>query len=407
MAERRAELLCPAGDMERLEMALHYGADAVYLAGKDFGLRAAAGNFDHEQMAAAHEMCRQAGAKMYVAVNAIPHEGQMRALPDFLRSCADAGADGFIIADLGVLALAKKYAPDVGVHISTQMGVMNSETASMLWDMGAKRAILAREVSLDEAAEISAKAPRGLELEAFVHGAMCVSISGRCLLSDYMTGRGGNSGECAQPCRWKYALMEEKRPGQFFEITEDGGGSMILNSYDMCMIEHLGQLLDAGIYSLKIEGRMKSAYYAAVTANAYRHALDDALAGRGFDDVWLSECMKVSHRRYSTGFYYGYPGQYYPDAMYFSEAEVCAVVESCDADGSAVLTQRNKFSVGDTVELLTRRGKPLRFAVGEMRSAEGEIIQSAPHPMQELHLRLPVQAERLSILRRVKSGAKS
>lgn len=387
--------------MERLEMALHYGADAVYLAGKAFGLRASAGNFDGEEMEKASKLCRAAGAKMYVTVNVLPHEGQMKRLPAFLEQAADAGADGFIIADLGVMSLAKRYAPGVPVHISTQLGVVNSEAARILYDMGAGRVVLVRELSMAEIAELRANTPKELELEAFVHGAMCVSFSGRCLLSNYLTGRDANGGACAQPCRWKYHLVEEKRPGEYFEISEDGG-THIMNSSDMCMIEHIPELAEAGICSFKIEGRMKSAYYAAITAYAYRSAIDDYLAGRPFDRTWLDECMKVSHRKYSTGFYFGAPGQYYPDSMYFSDADVCAVVEGCDSDGNAVLTQRNKFCAGDTVELVTRGEKPVRFVVGELQNADGEAIGATPHPMMEIHMRLPARAERLSILRKLK-----
>ena len=398
---KRPELLCPAGDLERLEMALAYGADAVYLAGKRYGLRAAAAGFEGEDMRRAASLCHAAGARMYVAVNILPHEGQLAALPAFLESAAEAGADAFIIADLGVMALAKRYAPQVPLHVSTQFGVVNSETANMLCDLGAKRVVLARELSLEEIASIRAHTPVELELEAFVHGAMCVSFSGRCLLSNYLTGRDGNAGACAQPCRWKYHLVEEKRPGRYYEITEDGG-THILNAEDLCMIEHIPALAEAGIGSLKIEGRMKSAYYAAVTAYAYRGAIDDCVAGRPCDPAWIRECEMVSHRRYSTGFYFGAPGQYYDEAMYFSGAEVCAVVEHCDDRGEAVLTQRNKFSLGDTVELITPGQYPTRFPVTDLRDGEDTPIGSAPHAMMELRMSLPAKAQRLSILRRLK-----
>ncbi len=387
-------------------MALCYGADAVYLAGRSFGLRASAGNFDFEEMATAGRMCRAAGAKMYVAVNALPHERELEHLPELLECAAGAGADGFIIADLGVMALAKRYAPRVPLHVSTQLGVINSGTARVLHDMGASRVVLAREMSLEEIAELRAKTPRTLELEAFVHGAMCVSFSGRCLLSNYMTGRDANGGECAQPCRWKYHLVEEKRPGEYFEISEDGG-THIMNSRDMCMIEYIPELLEAGIDSLKIEGRMKSAYYAAIVTYAYRGALDDCLADRPFDKTWLDECMKISHRQYCTGFYFGQPGQYYPDAMYFADAAVCAVAEGkTDGAGNAVLTQRNKFSVGDELELVRPSEKPLRFTCPEIRNADGETVTSACHAMMELHISLPVSVPRLSILRKLKTENK-
>ncbi|MBR6709229.1 MAG: U32 family peptidase [Clostridia bacterium] len=398
----KPELLSPAGDREKLEMALHYGADAVYLAGKEFGLRAFAGNFEPDELREAVRLTHGYGAKAYVTVNVLPHEPQLGALTAYMEQLSESGADGLIIADLGVMALAKKYAPDIPVHISTQFGVVNSETANMLADLGAARVVLAREMHLDEIASLRAHTAAELELEAFVHGAMCVSFSGRCLLSNYMTGRDGNGGTCAQPCRWKYHLMEEKRPGQYFEITEDKDGTHIMNSRDMCMIDHLSELMDAGISSFKIEGRMKSAYYAGMTTYAYRHALDDAIAGRPFDPDWLTECYKISHREYSTGFYYGEPGQYYPDNMYFADASVVGIVDSCDGC-EACVTERNRFSVGDTLELVNRSEKPHRFVVSDLRDGEGTEIDCARHPMMQLRMRLPVPAERLSVLRKIKT----
>ena len=398
----KPELLSPAGDREKLEMALHYGADAVYLAGKQYGLRAFAGNFDADELPQAVALAHSCGAKAYVTVNILPHESQLAPLPAYLEQLSGSGADALIIADLGVMALAKKYAPSVPLHVSTQFGVVNSETANMLSDMGAKRVIVARELHLDEIASIRAHTPQELEIEAFVHGAMCVSFSGRCLLSNYMTGRDGNGGVCAQPCRWKYHLMEETRPGQYFEITEEPGGTHIMNSRDMCMIEHIPEMIEAGITSFKIEGRMKSAYYAGMSTYAYRHAIDDALAGKPFDTDWLAECYKISHREYSTGFYFGEPGQFYPDNMYFSEADVVAVVEECDGL-EARLTERNRFSVGDTVELVNRNAKPYRFTVTDLRDGEGTAIDCARHPMMELRMQLPAKAEKYSILRKIKT----
>ena len=399
----KPELLAPAGDREKLEMALHYGADAVYFGGRDYGLRAFAGNFtNREELGAAVAMAHARGARAYVTVNALPRERQLPGLPGFLEDCAAAGADALIVTDLGVLALAKRYAPGVPLHISTQAGVVNSAAAAMLYnELGVSRVILARELSLEEIRAIREHVPAGLELEAFVHGAMCVSFSGRCLLSNYLTGRDGNGGECAQPCRWSYQLVEETRPGKYFEITESPEGTHILNSADLCMIEHLGELLDAGIDSFKIEGRMKSAYYAAVAVNAYRHALDDAIAGHPFDPVWRDECDKLSHRPYSTGFYFGAPGQHYEGPSYSSDAAEIAVVESCDADGEARLTERNRFTKGDTVELLNRSGKPVRFVVDDLRDGGNNPIDCARHPMMQLRMRLPVPAERLSILRKL------
>ena len=399
---KRPELLAPAGDRERLEMALHYGADAVYLAGKEYGLRAFAGNFGPEELRDAVRLAHAQGARVYVTVNTLPREPQLEALPAFLTLLAEAGADALILADLGVLALARRYAPGLAVHMSTQFGVVNSAAAGMLWELGARRVVLARELSLEEIRSIRANTPPELELEAFVHGAMCVSFSGRCLLSNYMANRDGNGGACAQPCRWKYHVVEEKRPGQYFELSEDTDGTYIFNSADLCMIEHLAELRDAGVDSFKIEGRMKSAYYAAVVTNAYRRALDDLAAGRPFDPRWRAECDRISHRPYSTGFYYGYPGQSYGKQSYSTDADVCAVVESCTPRGEAVLTERNRFALGDTVELLRRTGPVLRFSVTDLRDGENAPLDCARHPMMTLRMRLPAPAERLSILRRVR-----
>jgi len=399
----KPELLAPAGDMERLLMALHYGADAVYLAGDEFGMRAAAGNFDEENMLKAVRLCHERGVAVHVTCNTLPRENELKRLPAYLEMLGGIGVDALIVADLGVIAMARKYAPKAALHISTQLGIVNSETCKAIFDMGASRAVLARELSLDEIREIRRNSPVELELEAFVHGAMCVSFSGRCLLSNYLTNRDANRGECAQPCRWKYHLVEEKRPNEYYEITEDGG-TYIMNSNDMCMIEYLPELIDAGVSSFKIEGRMKSAYYAAAVTNAYRHALDAALEGRPLSKVWLDEVEKISHRNYCTGFYFGEPGQYYSksDSIYFASADVCAVVENCDGDGNALLTQRNKFSVGDVVELLTNDSEPMPFTVSDLRDKSGEPIASAPHPMMELRMRLPKPCAPLSLLRKLK-----
>ena len=265
------ELLSPAGDFERLVMAVRYGAGAVYLAGRAFGMRAAAANFDNEELIRGIRYAHEHGVKVYVTCNTLPREDEMKLLPEYLEFLQDAGADALIIADLGVLAMAKRYAPKLALHVSTQLGVVNSGTASFLYDQGADTVVLAREVPVEQIREIRRNAPEGLRLEAFVHGAMCVSFSGRCLLSNYLTDRDANRGQCAQPCRWKYHLVEETRPGEYFEITEDNG-TFILNSNDLRMIEHLDDLIDAGVTSLKIEGRMKSAYYTAIVTNASRHS---------------------------------------------------------------------------------------------------------------------------------------
>ena len=395
------ELLSPAGNMERLEMVLHYGADAVYLAGEEFGMRAAAGNFDSDLLPKAVQMAHDKNVDVHVTVNTIPHEGEVERLPGYLSFLQDSGVDALIVADLGVMALAKKYAPNVDLHVSTQLGVLNSETAKVLFEMGAKRVVLARETTMEEIRQIRRNIPDELEMEAFVHGAMCVSFSGRCLLSNYLTGRDANRGACAQPCRWKYHLVEEQRPGEYFEITE-GGGTHIMNSHDMCMIEHLDDLIDAGISSFKIEGRMKSAYYAAAVTNAYRHALDSVKEGKRPASCWIREMEMISHRPYCTGFYYGDPGQHYAEASYFSDADVCAVVLECDTEGNAVLSQRNKFSIGDQVDLLTKDHEPYTFTVDHLEDGEGAPIESAPHATMTLRMKLPFSCEPLSLLRKMK-----
>lgn len=382
-------------------MALHYGADAVYLAGTQFGMRASAGNFTFPELSKATKLAHANGTAVHMTCNTLPREDELAQLPEFLEQAQDAGVDAFIIADLGVMAAAKKYAPKVSRHVSTQLGVINSATANVLFDMGADRVVLARETPMEDIRKIRANTPKELEIEAFVHGAMCVSFSGRCLLSNYLTGRDANRGACAQPCRWKYHLVEEKRPGEYFEISEDKG-THIMNSRDMCMIEHIPELIDAGVTSFKIEGRMKSAYYAAAVTNAYHHAIDYALKGEALPKVWIDELNKVSHRPYCTGFYYGDPGQHFAEASYFSDAYVCAVVENCADDGFAELTQRNRFCVGDMVELLTNEGEPISFAVTELWDENGEAITATPHAMMKFKMRLPVNCSALSILRRIK-----
>lgn len=400
---KKPELLAPAGDFEKLQMAVHYGADAVYLAGREFGMRASSGNFDFEEMDQAVHYAHERGVKVYVTCNTLPREDEIVRLPEYMAHLQDCGVDGLIIADLGVLSMAKKHAPNVPIHISTQLGIVNSETANMLYDMGATRVVLAREMNMQEIREFRKNIPADLEIEAFVHGAMCVSFSGRCLLSNYLTGkRDANRGQCAQPCRWRYALMEEKRPGEYFPINEEDNTTYIMNSKDMCMIEHIPELIDAGISSFKIEGRMKSAYYAGAVTNAYRHAIDDVLAGRGVNPVWIEETEKLSHRPYSTGFYYGQPGQYTSDSAYFSGAEVCAVVESCDSEGNALLTQRNKFCEGDIIELMTKDNEPIAFTATGMKLPDGTSIDSTPRAMMEFTMKLPVACDKFSVLRRLK-----
>ena len=396
----KPELLAPAGDMERLRMAIAYGADAVYLAGTTFGMRAFAGNFDEKSIYDAARLCREAGVRSHVTINTMPRGGEMRELPAWLETLQDAGVDAVIVADLGAFRLAQKYAPGLEKHISTQASVSNAVTAGAWYDLGAKRVILARELSLSEVADIRANTPQALEIEAFVHGAMCVSYSGRCLLSNYMTGRDASRGACAQPCRYQYALMEEKRPGEYFPVFEDESGSYIMNSRDMCMIDHVGELMDVGLNSFKIEGRAKSAYYAAIVTGAYRHAIDAAFAGRPLEQMWREEVEKVSHRHYSTGFWFGQPGQFTADARYIRDWQVCAIVEDCDSSGLATCSLRNKFSAGDEIEVVGPNTAPVAFAAPSMTDGEGQCLDTVKTPQMKFTIQLPRPVPPLSILRR-------
>lgn len=400
MREKKIELLAPAGDMERLEMAVAYGADAVYLAGTAFGMRSFAGNFTPEELKRAVDLCHKKGVRVHVTCNTMPRNDEVARLPEWLTYLDQVGVDAVILADVGVMALAGKYAPHVQRHISTQACIVNYETARAWHDLGADRVILARELSLDEIREIRAKTPPELELEAFAHGAMCVSYSGRCLLSNYMTGRDSNRGACAQPCRYQYALMEEKRPGEYFPVYEDEKGTYIMNSRDMCTIDHVAQLMDAGLDSLKLEGRAKSAYYAAIVTGAYRHAIDAALAGQPLDPVWRDEVEHISHRHYSTGFYFGQPGQFTEDSRYIRDWQIVAKVRSCTPDGRAVLTLNNKFSVGDQLELVGPGLRPCPVTVEALWDEDGERLDQVRKPQMVFQLDLPCQAPPLSLLRR-------
>ncbi len=396
---KKIELLAPAGDWERLEMAVAYGADAVYLAGTTFGMRSFAGNFSPEALKKAVAFCKARGVDAHVTCNTMPRNDEVARLPQWLELLEEAGVTAAILADVGVLALAKKYAPSVKIHISTQASIVNYQAARAWHELGADRVILARELSLPEIAEIRAKTPRALEIETFAHGAMCVSYSGRCLLSNYMTGRDSNRGACAQPCRYQYALMEEKRPGEYFDVYEDEKGTYIMNARDMCMIDHIPDLIEAGVDSLKIEGRAKSAYYAAIVTGAYRHCIDDVLAGRPLDPVWRDEVEKVSHRHYSTGFFYGQPGQFTADARYIRDWQVVAVVESCDETGLAVASLRNKFAAGDAIELVGPDTRPAAFQAPVMEDMEGCPLREPRHPQMKFKIQLPCCAPPLSFLR--------
>lgn len=381
------EVLAPAGDEERFNAAVNYGADAVYLGRKQFGMRSSPLNFDFEQLVNAIKSAHGKGIKVYLTCNTLPRNSEIPQFEQFVREAVEAEVDALIVADIGLLALVKKYAPDMEIHISTQTGIVNYVTARELYDMGAKRIVLARELSLDEIAEIRAKTNPHMEIETFVHGAMCVSFSGRCLLSQYLVNRDANRGECAQPCRWGYHLVEEKRPNEFFPIFEDEKGTYILNAKDMCMIEHIDKLAQAGVDSLKIEGRAKSAYYVTVVTNAYRMAVDEYY--RNPDNFvlpdWIrDEVYKVSHRKYCNGFFFGTPenSQYYENSGYIRNYDVVAVVEKCE-NGTVYCTQRNRFFAGDTVELLAPSQKPVTLTLDTLYDENGEQIQTANHAMMK------------------------
>ena len=396
----KLELLSPAGDMERLNMSVLYGADAVYLAGTDFGMRSFAGNFTPEEIPQAVAFAHSHGVKVHVTVNTMPRNNEVCHLPAYLEQLQDAGVDALILADMGAFTLAGKYAPKCARHISTQQSIANYECAKAWYDLGAERVVLARELNLEEIATIRANTPKELELETFGHGAMCVSYSGRCLLSNYMTGRDSTRGACAQPCRYQYALMEEKRPGEYFPVYEDEKGTYILNSKDMCMIDHISDLKQAGVDCIKIEGRAKSAYYAAIVTGAYRHVIDDVEAGRPIDQVWRDEVDRVSHRVYSTGFYFGQPGQYTENSRYIRQWQICAIVQACDENGLALCSLRNKFAAGDALEAVGPDTKPFEFTAGMMKDMQGEPLAEPRTPEMEFYLQLPKQVPQFTMIRK-------
>ena len=404
MESNKLELLSPAGDEERFLAAVKYGADAVYLGRKQFGMRSSPLNFDFEQLCNAVKYAHERNVKVYLTCNTLPRNNEISHFEQFVREAEEAEVDALIVADIGLLMLIKRYAPDMEIHISTQTGIVNYVTARELYDLGAKRVVLARELSLEEIAEIRAKTSPELDIEAFVHGAMCVSFSGRCLLSQYLVNRDANRGECAQPCRWGYHLMEEKRPGEFFPVYEDEKGTYILNSKDMCMIEHIDKLADAGITSFKIEGRAKSAYYAAVVTNAYRMALDEYYsdpANYKLSDWIRDEVYKVSHRKYCSGFFFGVPeeSQYYENSGYIRNYDVVAVVEKCE-NGMVYCTQRNKFFAGDTVEILPPSQKPVEIVLDTLFDENGQEIETANHAMMRFSFRSDMQFEPGSFIRK-------
>ena len=392
----KPELLAPAGDRERLEAAVAYGADAVYLAGKSFGMRSAPANFGEEELRDAVSYCHERGVKVYVTCNTLPRNQEFEELPSFLAACQDMGVDAFILSDLGVLALAKQVAPQVERHVSTQTGIVNYAAAQVCWELGASRVVLAREVPLSEIQGIRENTDPGLELEAFVHGAMCMSFSGRCVISNYMTGRDANRGECAQPCRWEYHLVEAQRPGQVYTLVQEEKGAYFFNSNDLRMIDAIPQMMDAGVASLKIEGRAKSAYYVACVTAAYRQAIDFAWEhpGEPLPASILEETEKISHRPYSHGFYFGgEPGQTVDRSHYARGYELVAICLGREGDRLR-LTERNRFFKGQQVDIL-QPGKPsFTASLDELFNEEGEPLEVAPHAEMTVYWKtdLPVEA---------------
>lgn len=400
------ELLSPAGDMERFDRALYFGADAIYLGGSAFSMRAAPANFGFDDLKIACDKAHKQNVKVYLTCNTVPRNNEIDSLPEYLLQWREAGVDAFIISDLGVMSLAKKYTPDVDIHISTQAGITNYASANEWYNMGATRIVTARELSMEDIAQLRAKTPSELEIECFVHGAMCVSFSGRCLLSNYLVGRDSNRGDCAQPCRWQYALMEKTRPGEYMPIDEDDNGTYIMNSKDMCMIEHIPDLVKAGISSFKIEGRAKSAYYTSVVTNAYRQAIDGYLKNpvdTYKPEQWIiDEMYKMSSREYCTGFYYGHPtenAQIYYDGGYKRDWSVMAEVIDY-RDGRVYARQRNRIFDGDTLEVLQRGEKPYDISINDLRDESGEKIEKAPHPMMVFSFESKTEIPKDALLRK-------
>lgn len=403
----KPEILAPAGNLEKLKMAIIYGADAVYIGGEKYGLRAAAGNFTLDEIKEGAKYAHDNGKRLYVTVNIIPHNEDLEGLDEYVKSLGEAGADALIVSDPSIIMTVREVLPDMQLHLSTQASNTNYKSAEFWHSNGIKRIILARELSFEEIREIVEKSPKSLEYEAFVHGAMCISYSGRCLLSNYMTGRDANRGECAQPCRYKYYLMEEKRPGQYMMVDEDERGTYIFNSRDLCMIEHIPELVESGLRSLKIEGRMKSSYYVASVVRAYRMALDSYFSdpmNYEFRKEWLDELSKASHRKFGTGFYFGKPdseGQIYESSSYVRDYVFVGLILAYDSDtGIAVVEQRNKMVTGDEIEVIGPNRQMFTQIIDKMWNDEGVEISAAPHPQQIITIKMKKPVEKHDILRR-------
>lgn len=388
---KNPELLAPAGNLEKLKVAFAYGADAVYFGGTSYGLRAFAGNFSNDDIKEAAEYSHKLGKKVYVTVNIFPHNDDLIGLEEYLLFLKDCNVDAIILSDPGIFMTARQVVPELDIHISTQANNVNYKSALFWHGLGAKRIVLARELSLKEIREIHDYIPEGLELESFVHGAMCISYSGRCLLSSYMTGRDSNRGECAHPCRYKYYLMEEKRPGQYMPVYEDEKGTYIMNSKDLCMIEHIPELYYSGISSFKIEGRMKSSFYVATVIKAYRKAIDELLKnGRDwrFNPEWMDDLEKASHREFSTGFYFDNPGQIYENSTYIRNYDIVGLVTGYDEERKiAQIEQRNRVYKGEKVEIFSPHSDTFSMVLDYMSDENGEEIEVAPHPQMIYHIR--------------------
>lgn len=404
---RPVELLIPAGSLEVLKTAVRYGADAVYIGGEAFGLRAKAHNFTIPDMKEGIAFAHEHECKVYLTVNVFAHNRDIEGIREYFRTLREVPVDALIISDPGVFMMAKELLPDTEIHISTQANNTNYETYRFWYHMGAKRVVSARELSLEEIGEIRKHIPEDMEIESFIHGAMCISYSGRCLLSNYFTGRDANQGACTHPCRWKYAVVEEKRPGEYLPVEEDDRGTYIFNSKDLCMIEYIPEMMEAGIDSFKIEGRMKTALYVATVARTYRKAIDDYKTSpelyRSNMDYYREEISKCTYRQFTTGFYFGKTteeSQIYDSNTYIREYTYLGMVEQTDTQGRIVLEQRNKFAVGETIEAMLFDGRNQELVVQEIRDDEGNIMESAPHPKQRLHVDLGVQLPIGCILRR-------
>ena len=403
------ELLAPAGDLEKLKYALMYGADAVYFGGETFSLRAGAGNFSLEEMKEGIEFAHGLDKKVYLTINIYAHNEDIEPLKDYLERIKGLEIDGYIVSDPGVIDLLQEIIPEAEIHLSTQANMTNYQTANFWYRHGVKRLVLARELTFEEIREIRKNIPEDMELESFVHGAMCISYSGRCLLSNFMIERDANRGECAHPCRWKYSLVEQKRPGEYFPVEEDTRGTYIMNSRDLCMLEHMDDIIEAGIMSAKIEGRMKSVFYVAQIVAAYRKAIDTYFADPKdykVDEEWLSELKKASHREFTTGFFYNQPtneDQNYQTSDYTREYSFVGVVKSYDPEtGYAIVEQRNKMNIGDEIEII---GPDIDFftqKISEMYDEVGESVESAPHPQQILKFKMDRPVKEYYILRKKK-----